>query len=83
MAQSTPGASNVSNLARLQSEQIEQFVDASVVATMLGISVKTVYRWAGQGRIPSYKCNRPVRFLLSEVRRSMIEGRRTGTAKPL
>jgi excisionase family DNA binding protein len=47
--------------------ETEPFVDGNKVARYLGVSYKTVMRWAGEKRIRSYKVGNTVRFRLSEV----------------
>ena len=49
----------------------EYFVDAQKAAEFLGVDLRTVQRWARQGRIPAHPLNdgshRDWRFLLSEL----------------
>lgn len=46
---------------------LEAFVRAPDVATLLGVRVSWVYAQAGRGAIPSYRVGRYLRFRLSEV----------------
>jgi len=43
------------------------FVTADRVAEHLGLHVITVYAWAEEGRIPSFKIGRNRRFRLNEI----------------
>jgi excisionase family DNA binding protein len=46
----------------------ESLVKASEVAQLLGVSPKTILRWASEGKLPHYRPgNTTVRFKLSEV----------------
>ena len=44
-----------------------QWVNADVVAEVLAVKQNTVYRWAREGRIPSYEFESLRRFDLDEV----------------
>lgn len=53
-------AENKDNVTLLTSEQL---------AALLKISVKTIYRWVEEKRIPFKRCGRLIRFDLSEINR--------------
>jgi excisionase family DNA binding protein len=42
-------------------------VEANAVAEQFRVSARTVYRLAKDGKIPSYRVGRQIRFSLSEV----------------
>jgi excisionase family DNA binding protein len=54
-------------------------LDAQAVADLLGVSRRTVLRWAREGRIPSVGVGRTVLFLRSDVD-AWIRSRRRGLA---
>ncbi|TET45426.1 DNA-binding protein [candidate division TA06 bacterium] len=45
----------------------KRFIDAKEVARLLGVRDTTVYKWSHEGRIPSYRFGRCVRFIEGEV----------------
>lgn len=51
------------------------YVKAEVVAEHLGVSKKTVYKLAREGKIPSYRIGRMVRFSLEDIDEEAKEGR--------
>lgn len=51
---------------------------AAVVARLLGVSVKTVYKWAKEAYLPSRKFGRAVRFDQADVEAFIERGRRKG-----
>jgi excisionase family DNA binding protein len=53
----------------------EPFVDAQVIARVLGIPVKTVRQYAREGRWPCYYVGRNVRFRESQVEQAVLDGR--------
>lgn len=42
-------------------------VTAEEIAALLKVSPKSIYRWASEGRLPSFREGRLVRFLESDV----------------
>lgn len=45
----------------------EQLITADQVAALISISPKSIYRWASEGRLPSFREGRVIRFLASDV----------------
>ena len=46
------------------------YVTADKVAEHFGVCKKTVYKWAREGRIPSYTIGRMKRFVIEEIETS-------------
>ncbi len=46
---------------------IKRYVNIKEVAEYTSLPVKTLYEWAGQGKIPSIKIGRRVLFDLNEI----------------
>lgn len=53
----------------------EPFLDATAIAAVLGIPVKTVRQYAREGRLPCYHVGRCLRFRQSEVEQAVLDGR--------
>ena len=49
------------------SRKSEQLITADEVAALINISPKSIYRWASEGRLPSFREGRVIRFLASDV----------------
>lgn len=47
--------------------QPERLITADEVAALINISPKSIYRWASEGRLPSFREGRVIRFLASDV----------------
>jgi excisionase family DNA binding protein len=45
----------------------ERLITADEVAALINISPKSIYRWASEGRLPSFREGRVIRFLASDV----------------
>ncbi len=56
---------------------IERYVNIKRVSTYTSLPVKTLYEWAGTGRIPSIKIGRRVLFDLKDVDKLMASLKRT------
>lgn len=56
---------NVINLKELSGEEL---IDAKVVATLLGLSIRTVRDMASRRELPLYKIRSSVRFKVDEIR---------------
>ena len=53
-----------------KSEREDRLLTVKEAATMLGVTPKTLYEWASEGRIPFVKLlDRAVRFRLSAIRK--------------
>ena len=52
-------------------EATERYVDIKAVSRYTSLPVKTLYEWAGQGKIPSVKMGRRVLFDLCDIDRVM------------
>ena len=52
-------------------EATERYVDIKAVSRYTSLPVKTLYEWAGQGKIPSVKMGRRVLFDLYDIDRVM------------
>ena len=55
----------------------ERYVDIKAVSRYTSLPVKTLYEWAGTGRIPSVKIGRRVLFDLVDIDRLMASLKRT------
>jgi excisionase family DNA binding protein len=55
----------------------ERYVDAKTVSKYTSLPVKTLYEWAGTGRIPSIKMGRRVLFDLHDIDKIMNSFKRT------
>ncbi len=55
----------------------ERYVDIKRVSRYTSLPVKTLYEWAGQGKIPSIKMGRRVLFDLYDIDRIMNSLKRT------
>jgi excisionase family DNA binding protein len=55
----------------------ERYVDAKTVSKYTSLPVKTLYEWAGTGRIPSVKIGRRVLFDLHDIDKIMNSFKRT------
>ncbi len=55
----------------------ERYVDIKSVSRYTSLPVKTLYEWAGQGKIPSIKIGRRVLFDVVEINRLMESLKRT------
>jgi excisionase family DNA binding protein len=42
-------------------------ITAEEIAALLKVSVKSIYRWANEGRLPAFREGRLIRFLESDV----------------
>jgi excisionase family DNA binding protein len=64
----------------LQTENvdIEPFIEAEIVAQILGMSRQWVYQAAIDGKIPGYRIGQAIRFRESEIRQWIEERRLTG-----
>ncbi len=49
----------------------ERYVDIKAVSRYTSLPVKTLYEWAGQGKIPSIKMGRRVLFDLHDIDKAM------------
>ncbi len=58
-------------------EVITRYVDIKAVSRYTSLPVKTLYEWAGQGKIPSIKIKRRVLFDLHEIDEVMASLKRT------
>ncbi len=57
---------------------LSPLLTAKQVATLLGVSEKSVYRWSELGALPSVRLGRAVRFDPAEVQAFIDAGRRGG-----
>jgi excisionase family DNA binding protein len=48
-------------------EVVEPWLDVDAIATHLGVSAITIYRWLESGRIPAHRVGKLWRFKASEV----------------
>ncbi len=55
----------------------ERYVDAKVASRYTSLPVKTLYEWAGQGKIPSIKMGRRVLFDLHDIDKMMDSFKRS------
>ncbi len=55
----------------------ERYVDINAVSRYTSLPVKTLYEWAGTGRIPSVKIGRRVLFDLHDIDKIMNSFKRT------
>ncbi len=55
----------------------ERYVDIKRVSRYTSLPVKTLYEWAGQGRIPSIKMGRRVLFDLHDIDQVMASLKRS------
>lgn len=53
-----------------------RYVDIKAVSRYTSLPVKTLYEWAGQGKIPSIKMQRRVLFDLADIDRLMASLKR-------
>lgn len=60
-------------------DQEPQIVTAETLAALLKVSVKSIYRWAANGRIPCLRTERSVRF----ERGAVLETLRNGQRRPV
>lgn len=52
------------------------YVTAKEVAVHLGVTEKTVYKWARQGEIPCRRFGRTVKFIIEDIdRKENVNGR--------
>ena len=49
-------------------------MDASALATIVGVSDKTIYRWTNSHKIPSYRIGNTIRFDVGQVLAEMRDG---------
>lgn len=56
-------------------ERVEPLIDCATACRILGMKKTFVYDLATQGRLPSYRIGRSVRFKLSDLR-EFVEARR-------
>lgn len=61
--------------------QTGEFVKASAIAKLYGVTSATAYRWAAEGKIPSLKFQGTTRFDLAAVR-AVIEGGSQNPSNP-
>jgi excisionase family DNA binding protein len=54
----------------------ERYVDIKAVSRYTSLPVKTLYEWAGQGKIPSIKIGRRVLFDLNDIDKVMVSLKR-------
>ena len=55
----------------------ERYVDIKAVSRYTSLPVKTLYEWAGQGKIPSIKMGRRVLFDLKDIDQIMDSFKRS------
>jgi excisionase family DNA binding protein len=55
----------------------ERYVDIKVASRYTSLRVKTLYEWAGTGRIPSVKIGRRVLFDLHDIDKTMDSFKRS------
>ena len=58
-------------------EVITRYVDIKAVSSYTSLPVKTLYEWAGQGKIPSIKIGRRALFDLHDIEKTMDSLKRT------
>ena len=56
------------------------YVTAKEVAEHLGVTEKTVYKWARQGEIPCRRFGRTVKFSIEDIDAASKEGENNGKA---
>ena len=70
--QKTGNITNMTNESNGKYEvNIERYVDIKRVSKYTSLSVKTLYEWSAQGKIPSIKMGRRVLFDLYDIDRVM------------
>ncbi len=55
----------------------ERYVDIKKASKYTSLPVKTLYEWAGQGKIPSIKMGRRVLFDLNDIDKAMASLKRS------
>ncbi len=55
---------------------MERYVDIKTVSKYTSLPIKTLYEWAGQGKIPSIKIGRRVLFDLQDIDKVMASMKR-------
>ncbi|MBO0691613.1 MAG: helix-turn-helix domain-containing protein [Acidimicrobiaceae bacterium] len=64
---------------RTEDQHLDQLVDTAEAAARLDCHRGTLERWAKEGRIPSVRTGRHLKFTVSDLQ-AFIEDNRTGTA---
>ena len=61
----------------MKSENTKRYVDIKKLSFYTSLPTKTLYEWAGTGRIPSIKMGRRILFDLVDIDRLMASMKRT------